>query len=111
MKNRMMNKLKTFWIWYKDQGQITLNQWRFHKFQPVMLIYFTYGGSVLTFLTTWPVFGLRQALFLSGCILVFATSVLAFFVMLAFIVAPFERMYANWQRKKSEEPKNFSRRR
>ncbi len=98
----MMNRLKAFWIWYKKQGQLTLNEWRFHKFKPVMLIYLTYGGSIASFIVGWPVLGLRQALLFSGGFLVFISAFWSFFTVLAFLVAPFERLYEETQRRKQE---------
>lgn len=94
----MMNKLKTFWTWYKAQGRVTLTQWHRQKFRPTALIYLSHGTSIATFIIAWPIFGHRYAMFLSGSVLVLLSSLLGLAVLIGFLVSPFERLYAARQR-------------
>lgn len=103
----MMNRLKTFWTWYKAQGRVTLNQWHRQKFRPATLVYLSHGASIATFLIAWPIFGHRHAMFLSGSVLVFLSAVFSLAVMASFLFSPFERLYADRQRQKSDTPKNW----
>ena len=99
-----MNKLQIFWAWYKEQGKLTLNQWRNQKFKPTELIYIVYGASMATFLFAWPIVGLKKAMFFSGSILVFLSTVIAIGLVASFVISPFERLYEARLREKSEKP-------
>jgi hypothetical protein len=103
----MMNRLKTFWTWYKAQGRVTLTQWQRQKFRPAALVYLSHGASIATFIIAWPIFGHRHAMFLSGSVLVMLSSLLSLAAVASFLFSPFERLYADRQRQKSDTPKNW----
>lgn len=104
--NDMVNRLKTFWTWYKVQGRVTLDEWHRQKFRPAVLFNASHGASIAVFFIIWPIYGHRFAFLLSGGFLV-GLSLFCFLLMLvSFLLSPFERLYTDRQRQKSDKTKN-----